>query len=90
MNNIDSENITMNTNDKEVTILTEYYSLSQIIPIPNIITTTIFSISTMKTSYECIYIQSPYSIDFTNTPEIQPILGFDSNMVEKEIDHHKQ
>ena len=47
---------------------------------------TIFSKSTMETSYGCIYIQSPYSIDFTNTPGIQSILGFDSSVLEKEID----
>ena len=44
----------------------------------------------METSYRCIYIQSPYSIDFTNTPGIQSILRFDSNMLDNGIDHHKQ
>ena len=36
---------------------------------------TTFSISTMTTSYGCIWIQSQHSIHFTNAPDIREILG---------------
>lgn len=70
---------TMNTNDEEITI-------SPGITKSNHSNTTI-SVSTMETSYGCICIQSPYSIDFTKTPEIQSILGYDSNVLENRIDN---
>ena len=44
-------------------------------------TDTTFSISTMATSYECISIQSPYSIDFTYAPDIRAILGLEGRTV---------
>ena len=64
-NIVDSINVVTNTNGEEVTISPGYYTLSEIIAILNTMINTIFSISTMATSYECIWIQSPYSIDFT-------------------------
>ena len=64
-NNVDSTNVETNTNGEEVTISPSYYTLTEIIAILNIMINTTFSISTMDTSYECIWIQSPYSIDFT-------------------------
>ena len=39
----------------------------------NTMTDTMFSISTKASSYGCIWIQSPYTIDFTNDPDIQEI-----------------
>ena len=42
---------------------------------------TTFSISTKASSYGCIWIQSPYSIHFTNAPDIRKILGLEGRMV---------
>ena len=62
-NIVDSTNVVANTNGEEVTISPGYYTLTEIIAILNTMINTTFSISTMATSYECIWIQSPYSID---------------------------
>ena len=64
-NIVNSINVETNINGEEVTISPGYYTLSEIIAILNTMINTTFSISTMDTSYECIWIQSPYSIDFT-------------------------
>ena len=64
-NIVDSTNVVTNINGEEITISPGYYTLSEIIAILNTMINTTFSISTMATSYECIWIQSPYSIDFT-------------------------
>ena len=64
-NIVDSTNVVTNINGEEVTISPGYYTLSEIIAILNTMINTTFSISTMATSYECIWIQSPYSIDIT-------------------------
>ena len=65
-NIVDSINVVTNINGEEVTISPDYYTLTEIIAILNtMINNTTFSISTMATSYECIWIQSPYSIDST-------------------------
>ena len=64
-NNVDSINVVTNTNGEEITISPGYYTLNEIIAILNTMINTTFSISTMDTSYECIWIQSPYAIDFT-------------------------
>ena len=64
-NNVDSINVMTYTNGEEVTISPGYYTLTEIIAILNTMINTTFSISTMDTSYECIWIQSPYSIDST-------------------------
>ena len=69
-NNVNSINVVTNSGGEEVTISPGYYTLSEIIAILNIMINTSFSISTMDTSYECIWIQSPYSIDFTNAPDV--------------------
>ena len=69
-NNVDTTNIVTNSGGEEVTISPGYYTLSEIIAILNTMTNTSFSISTMTTSYGCIWIQSPYSIDFTNAPDV--------------------
>ena len=64
-NNVDSTNVVTNINGEEITISPGYYTLSEIIAILNTMINTTFSISTMDTSYECIWIPSPYSIDTT-------------------------
>ena len=64
-NNVDSTNVMTNINGEEVTISPGYYTLIEIIAILNTMINTTFSITTMDTSYECIWIQSPYSIDST-------------------------
>ena len=80
-NNVDTTDIVTNSNGEEVTISPGYYTLSEIIVILNAMTNTSFSISTMATSYRCIWIQSPYSIDFTNAPDIREILGLEDRMI---------
>ena len=80
-NNVDMTNIVTNSGGEEVTISPGYYTLSEIIAILNTITNTSFSISTMDTNYGCIWIQSSYSIDFTNTPDVREILGLEDRMV---------
>ena len=70
-----------NSNDKEVTIYAGYYTLSEIIALLKTITDTLFSISTNASSYGCIWIQSPHTIDFTDAPDIREILGFDGRTV---------
>ena len=62
---------------EEITISPGYYKLSEIIAILNTRTNTSFSISTMDTSYGCIWIQFPYSIDFNNAPDIREIIGLE-------------
>ena len=74
-NNVDTTNIVSNSGGEEVTISPGYYTLSEIIAILNTMTNTSFSISTMDTSYGCIWIQYPYSIDFNNAPDVREILG---------------
>ena len=64
-NIVNSTNVVTNINGEEITISPGYYTLTEIIAILNTMINTTFSISTMATSYECIWIQSPYSIDFT-------------------------
>ena len=80
-NNVDSNNVVTNSGGEEVTISPGYYTLSEIIAILNTMTNTSFSISTMATSYGCIWIQSPYSIDFTNAPDVREIIGLEDRMV---------
>ena len=80
-NNVDTTNIVTNSGGEEVTFLPGYYTLSEIIAILNTMTNTSFSISTMDTSYGCIWFQSPYSIDFTNAPDIREIMGLGNRMV---------
>ena len=81
--NVDTTNIVTNSGGEEVTILHGYYTLSEIIAILNTMTNTSFSfsISTMDTSYGCIWIQSPYSIDFNNAPDVREILRLEDRMV---------
>ena len=55
-NNVDSINVVTNNGGEEVTISPGYYTLSEIIAILNTMTNTSFSISTMDTSYEYIFI----------------------------------
>ena len=80
-NNVDTTNIVMNSGGEEVTISPGYYTLSEIIAILNTMTNTSFFISTMDTSYGCIWIQSPYSINFNNAPDVREILGLEDRMV---------
>ena len=80
-NNVDTTNIVTNSGDEEVTISPGYYTLSEIISILNTMNNTSFSISTMDTSYGCIWIQSPYSINFNNAPDIREILGLGNRMI---------
>ena len=55
-NNVDTINVVTNNGGEEVTISPGYYTLSEIIAILNTMTNTSFSISTMDTSYEYIFI----------------------------------
>ena len=55
-NNVDTTNIVTNSGGEEVTISPDYYTLSEIIVILNTMNNTSFSISTMATSYGCIWI----------------------------------
>ena len=80
-NNVDSTNVVTNTNGEEVTISPGYYTLSEIIAILNTMINTTFSISTMATSYECIWIHSPYSIDFTIASDVLEIFGLGNHMI---------
>ena len=80
-NNVDTTNIVTNSGGEEVTISPGYYRLSEIIAILNTMNNTSFSISTMATSYGCIWIQSPHSIDFTNAPDIREIIGSGDRMI---------
>ena len=80
-NNVDTTNVITNSNDETVTIPAGYYTIGEIIAMLNIMTDTTFSISTMATSYGCISIQSPYSINFTNAPDIRAILGLEGHTV---------
>ena len=80
-NNVDTANVVTNTNGEEVTIPLGHYTIGEIIAVFNTMTHTMFSISTMATSYGCISIQSPYSIDFTNAPDIRAILGLEGHTV---------
>ena len=80
-NNVDTTNIVTNSDGEEVTISPGYYTLSEIISILNTMTNTSFSISTMATSYGCIWIQSPYSIDFNNASDVREIIGLEDRMV---------
>ena len=81
-NNVDSTNVAANSNDEEVTIPSSYYMIGEIIAILNTMTdNTMFSISTKASSYGCIWIQSPHTIDFTNAPDIRDILGLEGRAV---------
>ena len=80
-NNVDSTNVVTNTNEEEITIHPEYYSIGEIIVMLNTMTDTSFSISTKASSYGCIWIHSPHTIDFTNAPDIREILGLGRRMV---------
>ena len=70
-NNVDTTKVVTNSGGEEVTISPGYYTLTEIIAILNIITNTSFFISTMATSYGCIWIQYPYSIDLCDAPDIR-------------------
>ena len=76
-NNVDTTNVIANSNDETVTIPSGYYTLSENIALLNTMTDTLFSISTNASSYGCIWIQSPHTIDFTDAPDIREILGLD-------------
>ena len=80
-NNVDTTSVVTNTNGEELTIPPRYYTIGEIIAMLNIMTDTTFLISTMATSYGCISIQSPYSIDFTNVPNVREILGLEGHTV---------
>ena len=80
-NNVDQVNVVTNTNGESVTIDRGYYTLSEIIAILNTMSNTTFSISTMATSYGSIWIQSPYSIDFSDAPDIREIFGLGGQMI---------
>ena len=80
-NNVDTKNMITNSNDETVTIHPGYYTLSEIIALLNTMTDTLFSISTNASSFGCIWIQSPHTIDFTDAPDIGEILGLDGRTV---------
>ena len=74
-NNVDMTNVVTNSGGEEVTIPPGFYSIGEIIAMLNTMNNTSFSISTMATSYGCIWIQSQHSIDFTNAPDIREVFG---------------
>ena len=80
-NNVDSINVVTNINGEEVTISPGYYILSEIIAILNTMINTTFSIFIIATSYECIWIHSPYSIDFTIAFDVLEIFGLGNHMI---------
>ena len=80
-NNVDTTNVITNSNDETVTIPAGYYTLSEIIALLNTMTDTLFSIFTNASSFGCIWIQSPHTIDFTDAPNIREILGLDGRTV---------
>ena len=80
-NNVDTTNVITNSNDETVTIPAGYYTISEIIALLNTMTDTTFSISTNASSFGCIWIQSPHTIDFTDVPDIREILGLDGRTV---------
>ena len=80
-NNVDSTNVVTNLSEEKLTIPPGYYSIGEIIAILNTITDTKFSISTKTSSYGCIWIQSPHTIHFTNTPDLHAILGLEGRTV---------
>ena len=80
-NNVDQVNVVTNTNGESVTIDRGYYIMSEIIAILNTMSNTTFSISIMATSYGSIWIQSPYSIDFSDAPDIREIFGLGDQMI---------
>ena len=65
-NNVDFTNVITNSNDKEITIPPVYYSIGEIIAIPNPMTHTRFLIFSIASSGECIWIQFPHTINCTN------------------------
>ena len=54
--NVDSNNVVANTNDEEVTIPPGFYTIAEIIAMPNTMTDTTFSISIKALSYGYIWI----------------------------------
>ena len=77
-NNVDTTNVVINSNDEEITVFPlAYYSIGEIIAIPNTMTDSTFSISTKASSYGCIWIHSPHTIHFTNALDIREILGLE-------------
>ena len=79
-NNVNTTNVVTNTNNVKRTT-PGFYTIAEIISILNTITQTSFSISTMASSYGCIWIQFPYSIHFTNATNIPEILGLEGRTV---------
>ena len=80
-NNVDTNNVVTNSGGEEVTIFPGFYSIGEIIAFLNTMNNTTFSISTMTTSYGCIWIQSQHFIHFTNAPDIREILGLRQTIV---------
>ena len=69
-NNVNSTSVVTNTNDEEVTIPPGCYTIGEVITMLNTMTDTVFSISTKASSYGCIWIQFPHTVDFTKAPSI--------------------
>ena len=59
------------TNNEKQTISPGFYTIGGIIVIRNTMTDTTFSISKKASSYGCIWIQSPNTVNFTSTPDIR-------------------
>ena len=58
-----------------------YYTIGEIIAVLNTMTDPTLSIFTKASSYGCIWIQSPHTIDFINAPSIWEILGLGGRTV---------
>ena len=80
LNNVNTANVVTDTKNVKRTT-PGFYTIAEIIAILNTITQTSFSISTMVSSYGCIWIQFPYSIHFTNATNIREILGLEGRTV---------
>ena len=76
-NNVNFTNVVTNTNDEEVTMPPGCYTISKIITMLNTMTDIVFSIFGKASSYGCVWIQSSYSISFSNATDIREILGID-------------
>ena len=74
-------NVVTNTNYDDRTIPPAYYTIGETIAILNSITDSMFSISHQDFELRFLWIQSPNSIDFTNTPDIREILGLKGRTV---------
>ena len=80
-NNVNSTSVVTNTNGEERMIPLKYYTFGEIIAIFNTMIDATFSISTQATSYKCIWIQSPHTIDITKAWIFEKSSGLEGRTV---------